>query len=105
MTLSKADRERVVRECLEALHPGIDPEIDDVCHMVWDEQENPGQGAFAFFRPGEFSRYQRALSDPFPGPPDKPRVFFAGEHLGVLHAWIQSAMLTAWAAVYGVIRA
>lgn len=102
LALSPAGRDQVVLKCLEDLHPGIGPEIDDIRHIAWDAQENIGQGAFAFFRPGEFSRYQRALCQPLPA--GNPKVFFAGEHLGVLHAWIQSAILTSWAAVYSVIR-
>jgi monoamine oxidase len=92
--LSSRERDRLVAGNLELLHRGISDEIVEMEHMCWDLEG----GSVAFFRPGEFSRYQRTLCAPCPYV-GKPRLFFAGEHLGVLHAWIQSSMVTAWAAV------
>ncbi len=103
-TLKRRERDELVISSLAEFHPGIRGVIDEVVHQVWDEDTVPGYGAFAFFKPGEFRRYQRALMEPHPSA-DSPRVFFAGEHLAVLHAWIQSAVLTAWSAASRVLSA
>ncbi len=99
--LTAVERDQMVVKGLKILHPGIEKEIDAMEHVSWDQEPVPGGGAFAFFRPGEFSRYQQRLIAPVPDL--HPRIFFAGEHLAVLHAWIQSSIQTAWAAVEGVV--
>jgi monoamine oxidase len=100
--LNCGERDDLVIRGLEELHPGIESYIEDIEHLSWGDESGPGGGAFAFFRPGEYARYQEELCKP--QPIDRPRVFFAGEHLAVLHAWIQSSMQTAWAAVVGVVQ-
>jgi len=101
--LNNGERDALVTQSLEQLHPHIGNVIEDMEHVSWDQEEVPGGGAFAFFRPGEFSRYQQTLLRPCPD--NNPRLFFAGEHLAVLHAWIQSGIQTAWNAVAGVAAA
>jgi len=75
---------------LEKIHPGIERDILDVKHHSWNDQEGPGGGAFAYFAPGDHSRYMALMQAPYPT--ERPKVFFAGEHLDVEHAWIQGAL-------------
>jgi monoamine oxidase len=96
--LPHADRDRLVLDCLERLHPGIAGDVDDMVHWNWDEQLGMGGGAFAHLTPGEHTRYLTVLGSPHPA--DGPaRIFFAGEHLSGAHAWCQGAVQSALGAV------
>ncbi len=95
--LERADRDALVLECLEKLHPGIAADVDDIVHCNWDVQTGMGGGAFAHLTPGEHARYLSVLGAPHPA--DRPRVFFAGEHLSGAHAWCQGAVQSALGAV------
>ena len=66
-------------------------------HIVWDGEPGTGGGAFAYYAPGEHGRYLEPLCEPHPV--SRPRVFFAGEHVSVVHAWIQGAVQSAMQAV------
>jgi monoamine oxidase len=100
---STADRDEEVVRHLEFLHPGIKDDIEDITHFCWIEQSTPIGGAWTIFEPGKHQRYQDALCAPHPV--DQPRVFFAGEHLCVLHGWMQSAIQSSWQAVLDVFEA
>jgi monoamine oxidase len=103
-SLTDAERTELVLRSIEKLHPHIRDVVDrDPVHYSWDAATNPAGGAFAFFRPGEHARYQEALSAPVPH--DQPRIFFAGEHIAIAHAWIQGAIQTALSAVIDVLEA
>ncbi|MDQ0466231.1 monoamine oxidase [Caulobacter ginsengisoli] len=102
-SLPTNEREMDVLQGIEALHPGRVNLIDDIVHIAWDDGGSPGGGAFAYFAPGEHYRYQAALTDPHPAV--SPRVFFAGEHISVAHAWIQGAIQTALIGVKGILSA
>ncbi|MEV7117470.1 flavin monoamine oxidase family protein [Kitasatospora griseola] len=95
--LEQADREALVLECLEKLHPGITGDVDDMVHCNWDVQTGMGGGAFAHLTPGEHTRYLSVLGAPHPA--HRPRIFFAGEHLSGAHAWCQGAAQSALGAV------
>ncbi|MCX4632786.1 NAD(P)/FAD-dependent oxidoreductase [Streptomyces sp. NBC_01443] len=69
----------------------------------WDDHSSPGGGAYAFFSPGEYGRYQQHLEAPLPA--DDPRIFFAGEHVAVFHAWMQAAIQSGVAAARRVAEA
>jgi monoamine oxidase len=99
---NQSQTEQVFRE-IRKLHPSIDKYVDDIVHWSWDQQSNPGYGAFAYFAPGEHERYQEFLCQPYPL--DNPRVFFAGEHLAIAHAWIQGAIQTGLVAVRHILQA
>lgn len=99
--LPEADRTRVVLSALDKLHPGIVASVDDVVHWTWDEQVGLGGGAFAYLAPGEHARYLAGIGAAHPAP--APRIFFAGEHLSVAHAWIQGALQSALDAVTQVL--
>ncbi len=92
--LSDGERTDLVLGDLAELHPQLIDEIEDVQHVIWDEEV--GGGTYAFFAPGDYQRFHGALRQPFPH--EAPRVFFAGEHLGISHAWIQGAVQTGWQA-------
>ena len=103
--LDATQRTELILSCVEKVHPKCRTFINDanVVHHSWDEQENPGHGAFAFFGPGEQSRYQRFLCEPHPLESNEPRVFFAGEHLAICHAWIQNAIQSALGTVLNIL--
>lgn len=103
MALSQQERNDLVLKNLNKIHPEISEYVDDIVHWSWDEQSNPGMGAFAYFAPGEHQRYQEPLCQPYPL--DNPRVFFAGEHLAIAHAWIQGAIQTGLVATMNVLQA
>jgi monoamine oxidase len=105
-SLTDDQRDTLVRTSLEELHPGIGKTIKRIKHHSWDVQFNPGGGAWAAFAPGERSRYQQAMVEPHRYEEDEdPRVFFAGDHLGINHGWIQSAIQTAQGAVWHIHKA
>jgi monoamine oxidase len=103
--LDSQRKTELILACVEKVHPGCRASIKDsnVVHHSWDEQENPGHGAFAFFAPGEQSRYQRYLCEPHPLQSNTPQVFFAGEHLAICHAWIQNAIQSALGTVLNIL--
>ncbi len=101
--LSNEERAQEVLGAMDILHPGLRDQVDDVVHVSWDTERNPGGGAFAYFAPGEHDRYQASLVAPHPA--DSPRIFFAGEHTSVIHAWIQGAVQAALDAVIEVLAA
>jgi monoamine oxidase len=103
LSLSPTDRELMIRESLEEIHPGINNHIQEVRSLVWDEQPNPLRGGWSYFGAGDHTRYQAALCEPLFDSTGKARVFFAGEHIAVAHAWIQSSMQTALGAVWHVL--
>ena len=104
--LSDPERTELIIPSVRAVHPDNDKYMDqDPVHWSWDEQWNPGGGAFAFFKVGEQRRYQRGLSEPLVDSRGTPRVFFAGEHVAIAHGWIQSAFQSALAATISLIQA
>jgi monoamine oxidase len=117
-SLTDAERTNEVLRCLEILHPGIradvaEEEYEDehgarlrrplVRHCSWIEQRTPGGGAWPYLAPGAHERYQDLLCAPHPE--NSPRVFFAGEHLCVLHGWMQGAIQSALEAAMAVMDA
>ena len=72
------------------------------CLCIWDEEAKLGSGSYAFFAPGEHEQYQGVLGESYPQ--QKPRVFFAGEHLGINHASVQGAIQTALAATIDIME-
>lgn len=102
-SIPQKSRETEILKTLEKLHPGIGNLVTDFVHISWDQEESPGGGAFAFFAPGDHARYMSAMRQSFPR--EKPRVFFAGEHLSVAHAWLQGAIDTALKAVQQILQA
>jgi monoamine oxidase len=98
--LGEDERTDLVLTELAELHPDLIDQVEDVEHIIWDEEV--GGGTYAFFAPGDYQRFHGALRQPFPH--EEPRVFFAGEHLAISHAWIQGAVQTGWHAASHVAR-
>jgi len=106
-SLDQDGRTELILNNVERIHPQLRSYIEDidrdVVHCAWDAEASPGGGAWAFFGPGEQYRYQAALCDPiYFDSQNHPRVFFAGEHVAILHAWIQSAVQSALSCVIDV---
>ncbi|MGW1489693.1 flavin monoamine oxidase family protein [Streptomyces sp. NPDC002402] len=91
-SLSTQERRDYVVDNVSEYHPWLRGRgvVKDFRAYSWDDHSSPGGGAYAFFSPGEFSRYQELLEQPIPL--EDPRIFFAGEHIAVAHAWMQSAL-------------
>lgn len=102
-SMTPDERTDTILSNVRPLHPKNEQYLDEVVHWSWDEQSNPGGGAFGFFAPAMQQRYQKALCTPVLGLDGRPRVLFAGEHLGIAQGWIQSAIQTASAAVIDVV--
>ena len=105
--LDSRDRDEWVLSSLEELHglPNQDSKhrarVKDITHFAWDMVSNPLGGAITYFGPGERGRYQKALCRPHSrSQPETtgeiPGVYFTGEHLGIIHGWMQSAISSAW---------
>jgi monoamine oxidase len=84
-SLSPGDRIVQALENLACIHPRIAEEFEVGASKMWHDDEFAG-GAFALFEPGQ----QTLLHDHIVGP--EGRVFFAGEHTSLCHAWIQGAI-------------
>lgn len=100
--LSKSEREELVLKNLLKIHPQAEKYLLSMECFIWDEQANPGNGAFAFFAPGEHERYQANMCRPYPE--NSPRLFFAGEHTAIAHAWIQGAIQSGIAAALEIVK-
>jgi monoamine oxidase len=101
--LSKAEQDDLIVKCLEEVYPGCSNSLIDLIHWPWNNQSNPGGGGFAWYCPGQQSRYQSHLTRPHRLTTESPNIVcFAGEHLGLIQGWIQGAMQTALSAVVGI---
>lgn len=92
--LPKAERARVVAECVAAIHPELleDGMILESDSVFWDE-EKWAAGAFCFMRPLDLQLYYQDTIK------SEGRLYFAGEHCSLDQAWIQGAVDSAWRAV------
>lgn len=84
-SLSPADRITQALENLAEIHPQIVENFEIGTSYMWHDDEFAG-GAFALFDPGQ----QTLLHDHIVAP--EGRVYFAGEHASLAHAWIQGAI-------------
>ncbi len=92
------DRETRVEQALEdleQLHPGLIEEFEVGDSHAW-YGDRWARGAFAMFTPGQ----QTALHDAIVQP--EGRVYFAGEHCSLYHAWIQGALESGIAAARAI---
>ena len=75
---------RVIRE-IEAVRPAARGQLEFIGRQSWGA--NPfARGAWAYFRPGQITRYAAAMSAPH------DRVRFCGEHLAVANRGMEGAM-------------
>ncbi len=84
-SLPPDERLRQALENVAAIHPQAEKEFETGTSYMWHDDEFAG-GAFALFDPGQ----QTLLYDHIKSP--EGRIFFAGEHTSLAHAWIQGAI-------------
>jgi monoamine oxidase len=84
-SLSPADRIAQALENLACVHPRITEEVEVGASKMWHDDEFAG-GAFALFDPGQQTLLHEHIVRP------EGRVYFAGEHTSLCHAWIQGAI-------------
>jgi monoamine oxidase len=72
-------------EDVEQIHPGITEEFEVGASHAW-YSDQWARGAFALFAPEQQTSLQSAILQP------EGRVYFAGEHCSLYHAWIQGAL-------------
>ena len=84
-SLTPADRVEQALEDIAQIHPQILDEFEVGTSHMWHHDEFAG-GAFALFDPGQ----QTLLYDEIIAP--EGRIYFAGEHTSLHHAWIQGAI-------------
>jgi monoamine oxidase len=80
-------QERLVQaiENLAQIHPQILEEFEGGASKMWHDDEFAG-GAFALFDPGQQTSLHQHIVAP------EGRIYFAGEHASLYHAWIQGAI-------------
>lgn len=82
------DEETRLEEALDdvsAIHPEIREEFEVGSSHAW-YADRWARGAFALFAPQQQSILHRAITQP------EGRIYFAGEHCSLYHAWIQGAL-------------
>jgi monoamine oxidase len=84
-SLAPHNRIHQALENLALIHPQIYEEFECAATKMWHDDEFAG-GAFALFDPGQ----QTLLHDAIVAP--EGRIYFAGEHASLAHAWIQGAI-------------
>ena len=84
-SLSPKDRIEQALENVALIHPQVMQEFEVGTSWMWHDDEFAG-GAFALFDPGQ----QTLLYDEIIQP--EGRIYFAGEHASLYHAWIQGAI-------------
>ncbi|MFZ6020749.1 MAG: flavin monoamine oxidase family protein [Chloroflexota bacterium] len=94
-SLPPDERLRQALENVTAIHPRAQDEFEVGHSYMWHDDEFAG-GAFALFDPGQ----QTLLYDHIRNP--EGRIFLAGEHTSLYHAWIQGAIESGLRAAYEV---
>lgn len=84
-SLSPAERVEQALEDVAQIHPQVTREFEVGASHMWHHDEFAG-GAFALFDPGQQTLLYRDIIAP------EGRIYFAGEHTSLAHAWIQGAI-------------
>jgi monoamine oxidase len=84
-SLSPQDRIEQALENVAQIHPQITQEFEVGDSWMWHDDEFAG-GAFALFDPGQQTLLHEEIIKP------EGRIYFAGEHASLYHAWIQGAI-------------
>jgi monoamine oxidase len=84
-SLSPEDRIDQALENVSVIHPQAIAEFEVGASKMWHDDEFAG-GAFAMFDPTQQTLLHQAIVEP------EGRVYFAGEHTSLSHAWIQGAI-------------
>jgi monoamine oxidase len=83
--MDEAMRIEQALEDVERIHPRIREEFESGASHAWSEDKYAG-GAFALFEPEQQTKLQDDITCP------EGRIYFAGEHCSLHHAWIQGAL-------------
>ncbi len=84
-SLSPVDRIGQALENVAVIHPQIREEFEVGASQMWHDDEFAG-GAYALFDPGQQTLLYEQIIAP------EGRIYFAGEHASLAHAWIQGAI-------------
>lgn len=84
-SLAPEDRIDQALENLTVIHPQAASEFEVGVSKMWHDDEFAG-GAFALFDPGQQTLLHQTIVEP------EGRIYFAGEHTSLSHAWIQGAI-------------
>ena len=84
-SLSHGERVKEALDDLAEIHPQIKDTFETAASKVWHDDPFAG-GAFALFDPGQQTLLHEAIVAP------EGRIWFAGEHTSLTHAWIQGAL-------------
>ena len=98
--LSEAEQRTTVIREVAKLHNFPREDLEkatlEVVTKVWEN-------GMTYYRADEHQKCHLDLQRPLSAPGARPRVFFAGEYLGVVHGWIVSAIMPALKAVKDVL--
>jgi monoamine oxidase len=83
--MDEATRLEQALEDVEHIHPRIREEFESGASHAWYDDKYAG-GAFALFEPEQQTKLQEDITRP------EGRIYFAGEHCSLHHAWIQGAL-------------
>lgn len=83
--MDEATRIQEGLEDVERIHPRIRTEFESGASHAWYDDRYAG-GAFALFDPEQQTKLQEDITS------REGRIFFAGEHCSLHHAWIQGAL-------------
>jgi monoamine oxidase len=84
-SLSPGERIEQALDDVAEIHPQIRQEFEVGTSWMWHDDEFAG-GAFALFDPGQQTLLYEEIIRP------EGRIYFAGEHASLHHAWIQGAI-------------
>jgi len=99
-TLPHAQRSALALSHLARVHPQLSRagEVRRTASWSWDNHRWSG-GAFAWFMPGQWSALHRHIVAP------EGRIHFAGEHVSLVHTWMQGALESALISVRAMLTA
>src|SRR6266542_6027900 len=84
-SMGEGERIEQALEDVAKIHPEIEDEFEVGASHAWFSDPFAG-GAFALFEPGQQTELQEAITK------SEGRLYFAGEHCSLWHAWIQGAL-------------
>ncbi len=94
-SLPAGERLEQAPEDLAEIHPKALAEYEVGASKMWHDDPYAG-GAFALFEPGQQTLLHEHIRSP------EGRVYFAGEHVSLAHAWIQGAIESGLAAAAAI---
>ncbi|NJN47668.1 MAG: hypothetical protein HC808_15645 [Candidatus Competibacteraceae bacterium] len=93
--LTESDRIARAVEYVAKIHPEIVTEVEGGVSHMWQNDPYAG-GAYALYQPGQETLFAEA------GAAAEGRIYFAGEHVARMRAWMQSAIETGIQAAYDI---